>query len=250
MTEQRLLDGRIVAITGASRGLGAALARGLALAGARIVLLARPSEALERTHAAIEGATAIGCDLTEPSSIAAAFAQVEQEHRRLDALINCAAYMTPSRIVDLKNDHVLREIATNLTGPILCARHAIPLLRRQAGGTIINISSDSVAFDMPFLTLYATAKAGLERFSSALREEVRDDGIRVTCLRSGSVRGGELHRDWPSDLEGEFLAAIDASGAARRSGSAIDPSIVVDAVHDLLALPPEAAVDTLVLRPI
>jgi NAD(P)-dependent dehydrogenase (short-subunit alcohol dehydrogenase family) len=185
---------KVIVITGAGVGLGRALARRFAREGETVVLLGRTASKVEAAAAEIgERAMAIGCDVSSPDAVRAAFARIAERHPKIDALINNAAFFEPATIAEASDEHILRTINTNLCGSIFCARAAIPMMGR--GGHIINVSSESI--DVPFahLIAYQASKAGLERFSLNLHQELEATGIRVTIVRAGQMMEEGKHWD-------------------------------------------------------
>jgi NAD(P)-dependent dehydrogenase (short-subunit alcohol dehydrogenase family) len=202
---------KVIVITGAGVGLGRALARRFADDGESVVLLGRTLSKVEAAAKEIGNrAMAVHCDVAAPDSVRAAFAAIAQRHPTIDVLINNAAIFEPFQIVDATDEQILNTLATNLGGPMLCTRSAIPLMKR--GGHIINVSSESV--DMPFahLSVYQSSKAGLEQFSASLYRELDPSGIRVTCVRAGSMF--EEGKSWDVDPQAAmaFARATMAAG--------------------------------------
>ena len=155
---------KVIVITGAGVGLGRALARRFAADGETVVLLGRTAAKVEAAAQEIgERAIAVACDVASPTSVRAAFARIAERHPHIDVLINNAAIFEPFEIVNATDEQILNTIATNLAGPMLCARSAIPMMRRDSH--IINVSSESVDLPFPHLSVYQSSKAGLERFS-------------------------------------------------------------------------------------
>lgn len=179
---------KVIVITGANGGLGRALAQRFASDGEKVVLLGRSLAKVQEVAAELgEQALAIECDVTSADSVRAAFAQIAAVHPKIDVLINNAAIFQPFLVEEANDDQIFGPILTNLAGPILCARSAIPVLNR--GGHIINLSSESVEEQLPHLTLYQATKGGLERFSHHLNRELESRGIRVTVVRAGQMFG-------------------------------------------------------------
>lgn len=202
---------KVIVITGAGVGLGRALARRFAKDGEFVVLLGRTLSKVEAAAQEIgDRAMALHCDVASPDSVRAAFAAIARRHATIDVLINNAAIFEPFQIVDATDEQILNTLATNLGGPMLCARSAIPLMKRD--GHIINVSSESV--DMPFahLSVYQSSKAGLERFSASLYRELDPSGIRVTSVRAGSMY--EEGKSWDVDPQAAmaFAKATMAAG--------------------------------------
>jgi 3-oxoacyl-[acyl-carrier protein] reductase len=179
---------KVIVITGANGGLGRALAQRFAGEGEKVILLGRSLAKVQEVATAIgPHAMAVACDVTSPESIRAAFAQIAAVHPRIDVLINNAAIFDPFLIEEASDDQIMNGILTNLAGPMLCSRSAIPMLGR--GGLIINLSSESVDLPFPHLLVYQSTKAGLERFTKGLHLELEDRGIRVTTVRAGQMQG-------------------------------------------------------------
>ena len=201
---------KVIVITGAGAGLGRALARRFAADGESVVLLGRNAGKVEKAAAEIGAdALAIGCDVGSPDSVRAAFARIAERHPRIDVLINNAAVFEPFLIAEATDDQILKSVTTNLAGPILCARSAIPLMGK--GSHIINVSSESVGMLFPHLVMYQSSKAGLERFSQGLHHELEPKGIRVTTVRAGQMM--EAGKTWDVDPQAAMRFAQAAMGA-------------------------------------
>jgi NAD(P)-dependent dehydrogenase (short-subunit alcohol dehydrogenase family) len=184
MKEKRL--SKVIVITGAGSGLGRALARRFASDGDQVILFGRSMGKLKRTAAKLgERALCLECDVRSADSVRAAFAKTVEQFPAIDVLINNAAMIEYSTVIDASDEHIFDTITTNLIGTILCARAAIPLIRR--GGYIINVSSGTVERHFPSLALYATSKAAVDRFSAALAAELKDRDICVTVVRASQM---------------------------------------------------------------
>jgi 3-oxoacyl-[acyl-carrier protein] reductase len=203
---------KFIVITGAGTGLGRALARRFAGDGETVVLLGRRLAKLEAVAAELgERAHAVQCDVASPDSIEAAFATVKDRFGRVDVLINNAGVFKPFLVAEASVEEIQLTLATNLAGPILCARAAIPTIPR--GGHIINVSSETVAHhNYPFLTLYQCSKAGLEQFSKNLGHELAEQGVRVTAVRAGPMRDEDMAWDIDPAQIARFHKAATAAG--------------------------------------
>lgn len=187
---------RLVVVTGAGSGLGRAIARRLAADGDSVVLFGRTAAKLEAVAAELGAqAHAIACDVGRVESVRAAFAEIAERHGRVDVLINNAAIYQPTFVRDATDAQIEAALTTNFAGPIYCSRAAIPLMGR--GGQILNISSETVSLPHAMFALYQSSKAGLERFTEALRAELEPDGIRVNMVRAGQMSGEDSKS--PSD---------------------------------------------------
>jgi meso-butanediol dehydrogenase/(S,S)-butanediol dehydrogenase/diacetyl reductase len=242
------LKEKIAVITGASRGMGEAIARRFAAEGAFVVMMARSADELERAAAAIgERAWALPCDIADPAAVRDAFATIARRFPGIDVLINNAGLAIPGPIEHADDSAVQTEVGVNILGPLYCCRSAIPLMRARGGGDIINVSSESVRHPYPHLTLYAATKAALEVMSTGLQAELAADGIRVTVYRSGNVRG-TFSRDWDPKAKDLARAAAQAAGFYAKSGSQIEADIPAEMMVTLVCLPREARVDLIELR--
>ncbi len=175
--------GRIFVITGGGTGLGRAFARTLAADGETVVLLGRRLDKVQAVADEVgNGSWAHSCDIADPASVDAAFAEIARRCGKIDGLINNAAFFTPFLIEDAPADEVDGIIDINLKGAVWCCRAAIPLLDR--GGIIVNVGSEGVMNPTAMLSVYQASKWGLERFTKALFAELAPRGIRVTMLRA------------------------------------------------------------------
>ncbi len=243
-----MLDGKVAIVTGASRGMGRHFVNTLVGAGVSVSCLARASADLDDLAAAFGDRVYVqACDVAEPAEVNAAVAATAAHFGRLDILVNNAAIFHPFRLEDATDAQVECHVTLNLLGPIWCVRAAIPHLRATRG-QIVSISSESVRMPFPFLSIYAATKGGLEVLGAALREELREDGIRVTTLRSGSVEGGTGGRDWDIATRDAFFATIVRTGHAAFSGQPAKPQSMAEALLAVLSLPEDINIDLVEVR--
>jgi meso-butanediol dehydrogenase / (S,S)-butanediol dehydrogenase / diacetyl reductase len=238
---------KVIVITGAGVGLGRALARRFAADGESVVLLGRTLAKVEAAAAEIgERAMAAACDVASPDSVRAAFAAIATRHPRIDVLINNAALFEPFLIAEASDAQFLDIVGTNLTGPMLCARAAIPMMGR--GAHIINVSSESVGMVFPHLVVYQSTKAGLERFSEGLHHELEPSGIRVTSVRAGQMF--EQGKVWNIDPAAAvaFQKATAAIGLNLRERPISQFHSVTNVFRALLDLPPDITVQNVRLH--
>jgi NAD(P)-dependent dehydrogenase (short-subunit alcohol dehydrogenase family) len=203
-------DGRVVWITGASKGLGRAMAFAFAGAGADLVLSARSGEALEEIAATLRDhgsrvALAPG-SVAEAADVEAAVATIGREHGRLDALVNNAGispYFTRSERLE---ESALREVLeVNLVGAFSCCRAALPLLERSEGASIVNVSSIHGSRSHVRMLAYAASKGAMEMMTRTLAEEWAVKGVRVNSLAPGYIEtemteGLRAHEGWSDEL--------------------------------------------------
>ena len=247
----RRLAGRVAVVTGASRGLGSAIAAACAGAGAEVALIARGAEALDGVAASIGAAAgSFPADVADPASVRRAFAAIGERHGRVDLLVNNAGGGAPKALERLSDAELEAQVATNLLGPLHCIRAALPLLRAAGGGDVVNISSVAVLNPYPLMWLYSAAKAALELASTGLADELRADDVRVSVLRSGSIGGTAFQEGWDADERDRAFALASAQGRARFAGGApVSPDLLAGWVVEIAALPREARAGLVELRP-
>jgi NAD(P)-dependent dehydrogenase (short-subunit alcohol dehydrogenase family) len=186
------LGGQVAVVTGAGRGIGAAIATTLARMGARVVLCARTRASLENVSSRIQSAggqsTVMQCDVADLQSVEAAAKRVESEFGRLDILVNNAGVGTFSTpLHQLPPDDWERVMNTNLRGVYYCIRSFAPLMIRARSGHIINISSLAGKNALPNGAAYSASKWGLNGLTYSVAEELRAHNIRVSVICPGSV---------------------------------------------------------------
>ncbi len=202
--------GKIIVITGAGDGLGRAMARRFASDGDTLILLGRTLSKVQAVADEVRG-TAIHCDVADPDSVRAAFAQIAATHPKIDVLINNAAIYEPFTLAEVSDAQIQSSLNINIAGPIYCSREALPLLR--GGGHIINVGSESVETKMPMLWLYAGGKAGLELMTDMWRRELEPEGVRVTLVQCGQMFDEtKTGAGWPMDVAVRFMQANAAVG--------------------------------------
>jgi meso-butanediol dehydrogenase / (S,S)-butanediol dehydrogenase / diacetyl reductase len=181
-----------------------------------------------------------------PDSVKGAFAAIAAVHPRIDVLINNAAVFEPFLIANATDEQIMRTICTNVAGPILCARAAIPLM--GPGGQIINLSSESVDMHFPHLTLYQTTKAAVERFSKSMHHELEPAGIRVTTVRAGQMM--EEGKTWDVDPQAAmaFAQAAMAAGLNLTQRPISQYANVTDVFRALIDLPADVHVSSIALH--
>ena len=186
------LDGKIVLVTGGSRGIGKGIARGMAREGASVVISARPSQALTETEKELQdgGATALAvpADVADEGQVERLFGAVMERFGRLDVLVNNAGAFDGGPLDELSLEAWNKVLAVNLTGPFLCTRGAFRIMKKQGGGRIINVSSISAQRVRPRSAPYSASKHGVWGLTQVTALEGRDHNIAASCLYPGNTR--------------------------------------------------------------
>jgi NAD(P)-dependent dehydrogenase (short-subunit alcohol dehydrogenase family) len=185
------LEGKIALITGAGTGIGKGIARTFAREGAKLVIASRSQENLEATAEELrqQGATVlvVPTDVTDEAEVKALFEQTMAEFGRVDILVNNSGAFDGGPLEDLSLAAWKKVIDVNLTGPFLCSREAMRIMKKQGGGRIINIGSISAQMPRMNSVPYTTSKHGLVGLTRAAALEGRAHGVVVSCLHPGNV---------------------------------------------------------------
>jgi 3-oxoacyl-[acyl-carrier protein] reductase len=176
------LDGRVAFVTGASRGIGAAIARGLRDAGVHLGLASRSGDDL-----GIRGALGIRCDVRDPASLAAGVDAVVARFGRLDILVVNAGVGSYGPILDLPAEHLDEMIDVNVKGAIHAVRAALPALMRSDAADVVTIASEAGRRGLPLEAVYCASKFAQVGLTRALDHELREHGIRCTNVCPGGV---------------------------------------------------------------
>jgi len=229
---------KVIVITGAGAGLGRALARRFAADGETVVLLGRTLSKVEKVASELgDRALALECDIASPDSVRAAFSAIARRFPRIDVLINNAVIYQPFLIAEATDQQILQSVTTNLAGPIFCSRAAIALMGR--GGHILNVTSESVGMNFPYLVMYQASKAGVERFSEGLHHELEQSGIRVTTVRAGSMMDADKTWDVDPAMLARFAQAAMAAGLNLMERPVSQFMSVTNVFRALIDLPPD-----------
>jgi NAD(P)-dependent dehydrogenase (short-subunit alcohol dehydrogenase family) len=180
-----LLQGKSVVVTGASGGIGSAIARRCAAEGARVGVhyhtRREPAEALAREL----GGVALGFDVRDAAGIGAGIESFRAGNAGLDAWVNAAGVHAAALLVSAEEADLVEQISVNLLGTILCTRAVLPHFLQQRAGVVLNVSSVSATTPVPGGAAYAASKAGVEAFTRAVALEYGRKGIRAVCVRPG-----------------------------------------------------------------
>jgi gluconate 5-dehydrogenase len=225
------LAGRTVIVTGASRGIGRAITRRLASAGAQVAGFARDAEQLDQTGllvAAGGGGTFVPwvVDVTDAVAVEKAVHAVAAQLGRIDVLVNNAAACSRGGLTELPAEAYDEMIASNVNSVVYCCRAVWELMRSQSEGLIINVSSLSSAVSSPGFSVYGATKGFVNTLTAALAAEGRKAGIRVYAIAPGYVQTALLERVAPEvpadkalDVDDVAVAVEALCGPAHRHSS-------------------------------
>ncbi len=206
------LDGKIAIVTGAGTGIGKGIARAFAKEGALLVLASRNQEKLEETATETRpyGAKTlvVPTDVTDETQVKALFDQTMQEFGRVDIVINNSGAFDGGPLENLSLETWQKVLNVNLTGPFLCSREAMRIMKPQGGGRIINIGSISAQMARMNSVPYTTTKHGLVGLTKAAALEGRDFGVVVSCLHPGNVLT-ERRASAASSADQEPMISVD-----------------------------------------
>ncbi len=192
------LKGKVIIITGASSGIGEATAYELAAAGANLVLAARRKSRLAKLAARISdqlgGVLVVDTDVSVPWQTKRLITWTIKEYGRIDVLFNNAGWGSYSWFEELKLDHIKEQFAVNVFGAMHLIHEAIPVMKKQGSGHIINMVSYASRIAVPPMTVYASTKYALEGLSDALRRELSPWGICVSRVHPSGVTGTEYNK--------------------------------------------------------
>lgn len=231
-----VLRDRRILVTGASAGIGAAVARAAVAAGARVALLARrPDRLAEVAESLGTAAVPVACDLTDEQAVPAAVREAAERLGGLDGLVNSAGLFTVGPVRDTDPAAWRAMFEVNVLGLLAVTKAALPYLRTGRSPAVVNLSSMSGRrVPRPEAGVYAATKFAVHALGESLRMELNPEGIRVTTVAPGMVDTG-ITDSWPeSEYAEQFRERLRKDGLA--------PEAVADAVVHVLAAPAEVNV--------
>lgn len=231
------LEGKVILVTGAARGLGAAICRILSEEGVIIVATDVNAPLLEETVADILAAggkvASYAMNVTDENSVEDTLQSVMEEHGRIDAVINNAGIDYTKSIEELSYDEWRQVIEVNLTGPFIVTKAVYPYMKKQGSGHIINITSTACKRAWPNASAYHASKWGLTGLSHAIHSEARKDKIKITALVAGGMQTPFLLDRFP-DIDTNLLQ---------------NPENVAESIRYVLCQPSESVIPELMVIP-
>jgi len=176
------LDGKVALVTGASRGIGAAVARSLDTHGVRLGLASRSGDDL-----GLEGAVSLPCDVRDPAQLEALVAATVERHGRLDIVVANAGVGAYGAFLDLEPRHLEEMVDVNLKGTLYAVRAALPHLLESGEADVVTVASEAGRRGLPYEAVYCASKFGQVGFTRALDHELRERGVRCTSVCPGGV---------------------------------------------------------------
>jgi NADP-dependent 3-hydroxy acid dehydrogenase YdfG len=241
------LDGKVALITGASSGIGEATALALAALGAKVALAARRAERLQKLEKQITDgggkALSLVTDIADEAQATEMVHKTNSNFGSVDILVNNAGVMLVAPVEGADTSDWRRMININLLGLMYATHAALPLMKAQGGGHIVNISSVAGRVAVPNYAVYNATKFGVGAFSEALRKEVYKDKNRVTVIEPGGV-ATELadqitNPEFKQQIIEEFLQSI----------TALESEDIAAAIAYAVTQPPRVNVNEILIRP-
>jgi len=233
---------KVILVTGASSGIGAAVARELAAAGARVVLGARRLARLEALAAELRAAggevLARRLDVTDRADVASFANAAREAFGRVDVIVNNAGIMPLSLLASMKVDEWERMVDVNIKGVLYGIAAVLPEMVARGAGHVVNIASIGALGVSPTAAVYCATKHAVRTISDGLRQE--HGNIRVTCIHPGVVE---------SELAGTITDPVAAAAMTTYRAIALQPDAIARAVHFAIAQPGDVDVNEIVVRP-
>jgi short-subunit dehydrogenase len=215
------MDGKVVVVTGASMGIGEAIAKVFADEGAGVVLLSRDASRAEAARHRVghtERTLALACDVRNREDIDRALALTLHHFDRIDVWVNNAGIGIRDSVADVETSALRELFETNFFGAIACMQAVVPALREQGGGTIINISSVAGHIPVPFMAIYSASKFAVNAIGKGARLELKRDHINVLTVCPGYVStefGAHVVADRQGNVRPPSVRGITVERVAR-----------------------------------
>lgn len=244
-------DARTALVTGASSGLGAAIARAFGALGWRVAIGARGADALDAVAREVEAAggraLARPLDASRADSIEAFVDAAQSGFGPPDVVVANAGLSIPGRLFELSLDELRREIDTNLFGPMVLARRVLPGMIERRRGDLVFVSSQNAAQPRPLQLGYTATKTGLEAMVRVLQMELEGSGVRASTVRPGPSQTG-FARDWPPAAIRRVIGSWKRWGLQRHAGF-LPAEATAAAVVQIVTAPPGVHLDLVCVNP-
>lgn len=238
-------------VTGASSGLGAAIAKALGALGWPVAMGARRMDRLEEVAKDVEAAGGIPfihpLDISDEHSVDAFVGAAEAAVGPLDVVVSNAGIGIPAPFHESKIEDLRAEIDTNLLGPMLLTRRVLPAMIEQRHGDLVFIGSLNTVLARPYQLGYTATKAGVEAMARVLQRELEGTGVRSTIVRPGPSKT-EMGWDWGPDIIQKILSSWKHHGILRHQNF-LKPEAVADAVVTAVTAPPGVHLDLIQITP-
>ena len=238
------LEGKVAVVTGASSGIGEATVRALVGEGASVVAGARRKERLEEL---VEEATrdggrvvAVGCDVTDERQAHALVGRATEEFGRIDILVNNAGVMLLSKVERGLSDEWRRMFDVNVLGLLYATDAAVAVMKEQRSGHIVNISSVAGRKTRPTVGVYSGTKFAVNAISEVLRQELLEDGIRITMVEPGAVA---------TELTDHITDEEVREGLKQRNIEPLQSEDIANAIAYAVSQPQRVSVNEILIRP-
>ena len=242
MTSSSRLKGQVAIITGASRGIGKAIAQALAKEGAHLILASRSVGALQTLAEELKElspetqVTVVPTDVTDPKACKALIQTAIDQHGQLDVLINNAGVGAKVALLSEVSDEAISQtIETNLKAPIYLTKYALDAMVPKQSGSIVNINSIAGKIAFPYWAVYDATKAGLKALTEAVAEEQRQNNIRVIGIYPGAVNT-------------DIWDTVDLANAPNREGM-LNVVQIANAILYALKQPQEVYINDISIQP-
>jgi NADP-dependent 3-hydroxy acid dehydrogenase YdfG len=240
------LQNRVAVVTGASSGIGAAVARALSAEGAHVALAARRNEALMEIQSTLDcadGQKSMICptDVTDGEQVRALVARTAEQLGPVEILINCAGVMYYTLMKNVRTEEWERTVEVNCKGALNCIGAVLPGMLERGKGHVVTISSDAGRKVFPGLAVYSASKFFAEALSQGLRLETAGTGVKVTTVQPGNVATDLISMS----ADEEALETYGQPGSARL----LDPEDVAASVVHALVQPEHVAVNEVLVEP-
>lgn len=236
------LKGKVVLVTGAGSGLGEATAHAFSSAGCAVACIDIDGAQAGRVSNELisqDGLSmAVQCDVGDATAVVHTVQMVHEQFKRLDIIVNCAAIDYTLSVDEMTVEQWDRVMSVNLKGPFLFAKAALPIMRRQHYGHIINIASTAATRAWANASAYHASKWGLVGFSRGLGVEGREDGIRVTTIVPGGMRTHFFDR------------FVEQGIPMPEEKNLQEPANVADVIVFAAQVPPESALQEVIITPL